>query len=84
MSSTVEYNHLIFSQKFSSVDYFFVYATGENSVFGLVQTTPDCASTPEAYIPDEGVVDTMVDDMLEAMEPQNGRICDDSDSSCDG
>ena len=28
------------------------------------------------------VVDTMVDDMLEAMEKKNGNICDDSNSIC--
>ena len=30
----------------------------------------------------EGVVDTMGDDMLDEMEWKNGKICDDSDSTC--
>ena len=30
----------------------------------------------------EGVVDTMGDDMLDEMEWKNGKIYDDSDSSC--
>ena len=28
------------------------------------------------------MVDTIVDDMLEEMELENGKICDDSDSTC--
>ena len=28
------------------------------------------------------MVDTIGDDMLEVVEPQNGNICDDSDSRC--
>ena len=31
-------------------------------------------------MPDEDVIDTMGDDMLEAMEHKNGNICDNSDS----
>ena len=35
-------------------------------------------------MPDEDVVYIMWDDMLEAMELKNGKICDESDSSCGG
>ena len=34
-------------------------------------------------MPDEEVVDTMGDDMLEEMEWENGKICDDSNYSCE-
>ena len=64
---TGEYDHLIFTQNFSSGDYLFVYATGDNSVVGLIQITPDSADISEAYIPDEYVVDTMVYAIMEAM-----------------
>ena len=33
-------------------------------------------------MPYEQVFDTMGDDMLDEMELKNGKICDDSDSSC--
>ena len=84
MSATGEGNHLIFTQKFSSSDELFVYAAGENNVVGLIQPTPDSAYTPEDYMPDNDVVDTMGDDMLEAMELKNSKICDYSYSSCVG
>ena len=45
-------------------------------------TTPEISDTPEVEIPDKYVVDTMVDERLEAMVLKNGNICDDSDSSC--
>ena len=31
---------------------------------------------------DQDVFDTRGDDMMEEMEHKNGKICDDSDSSC--
>ena len=59
MSATREDGHLIFTQKLSSGDYFFVYADGDNNVVGLVQPTPDSAYTPEAYMSDGYVIDTL-------------------------
>ena len=49
-------------------DYLFVYASDENNVVVLIQPTPESADTPEADIPDEEVVHTMGDDMLETMK----------------
>ena len=34
----------------------------------FIQLTPEIADTPEAEMPDEEVVDTMGDDILESME----------------
>ena len=84
MSSTGEDDHSFFPQKFSYSDYLFVYTDGNNNVVDLIHTTPDSADTPEACMPDEDVVDIMGDDMLEAMELKNGKICDDSDYACGG
>ena len=42
----------------------------------MIHPNPDIADIPEAYIPDEDVVDAMGDDMLEAMELKNVKICD--------
>ena len=50
----------------------------------MIQTAPDSADTLEAYIPDEDVVGTMFDDMLDLMGLKNCKICDDSDSICGG
>ena len=75
MSATREDAHLIFTQNFSSGDYLFVYAYGDNNIVGLITPTPDSEDTLEAYIPDEDVVDTMEVDILEAMELKNGNIC---------
>ena len=50
-----------------------VYASGENNVVGLIQTTTDSEYTPEAYITDEDVVSNMGDYMLEAMVPKMVR-----------
>ena len=50
MSATVEDDHLIFTQKFSSGYNLFVYAVGYNNVVGLIHPTPESADTPEAYI----------------------------------
>ena len=47
-----------------------------------MHTTPDSADTLSTYIPDEEVVGTMGDYMMEAMELKNGKICDQSDSRC--
>ena len=82
MSATVEDDHLIFTQKFFSSDYFFAFSGANNSVSGLIQTTTYSADIPVDYMPDEDLVDTMVNDMLEAMELKSGEICDDYDSSC--
>ena len=51
-------------------------------ISGLVQPTPDISDTLEADIPDEDVVDTMVDDILEEIECENGQICYDSNYRC--
>ena len=67
MFSTIEYYHLIFPKKFYSCYYFFVYYYGDNNVVGLMHTALDYADTAEDEITDEDFVDTMVDDMLEAM-----------------
>ena len=81
MSNTREYDHLVFLQKLISGDYLFVYDAGDNNAVILILTTPDSEDTPEVYIPDEGVVETMVDENLKYMECQNGNICNDYDSS---
>ena len=81
MSSTGEYDHLIFPHNLSSSDYLFVYAAGENNVVILIQNTPDSADTTDFYMTDEDVVDNMGDDIIETMERKNSNICDDSDSS---
>ena len=82
MSDTGEEDHLIFSQKLYSGDYLFVYDADDNSVVGLIYPTPDSSDTLEDYIPDEDVFDTMGDDIMEAMELKNGKICDESDNIC--
>ena len=79
MSSTKEYDHFIFPHKFSSDDYLFIYAAGDNNVVSLIYPNPDIEDTPEAYITYEDAVDTMGDDILEVMECKNGNLCDDSD-----
>ena len=66
----------MFTQNFSYGEYLFFYASGENNVVSLIQSNPDSADTPEAYITDEDVVNTTVDDILEAMEQKNGKIYD--------
>ena len=80
--STGEDDHFIFTQKISSHDCLFVYSAGDNNIFGLIQPTQDSVDTSEAYMIDNYVVDTMGDDMLEAMEPKNGKIFNDSYYSC--
>ena len=57
-----------FLYHFSSGDYLFFYAYDDNNVVGLMQPTPQRAYTPEVEILYEYVVDTMVDDLVEAME----------------
>ena len=73
---------MIFTQKFSSVGYLFVYIAGENNVVGLIYPTTDITDTMEAYMTDYDMVDTMGYNMLEAMELKNDNICDDYDYSC--
>ena len=68
MSATGEYDHLIITQNFSPGDYLFVQADGDNNDDGLTQPTPDSVYTPEAYITFDDLIDTMGDDILEAME----------------
>ena len=80
MSTTREYYHPVFPQKFSSGDYLLVYDDGDNNVVDLIHPTPYSEDTLEAYMPDGDVIDTMGDDMLEAMGRKNGKICDDTDS----
>ena len=81
ISATGEYYHLIFPQKLSSCDYSSFYASGDNC-FGLIQPTPYSAGKLESKIPDEYVVDNMVDYMMESMERKNCQIHYDSDYSC--
>ena len=59
---------MIFTQKLFPGDYLFVYSSDENNIVVLIQTTSESAYTPEYEIPDWEVVDTMGDDMMEAME----------------
>ena len=84
MSVNGEDDHLTFTQKFSSGDYLFVYAAGENNVVSLIQTNTYSEDTPDEYMSDQDVVDAMLNGMLEAMELKNGKICDDSYYSCGG
>ena len=72
----------MFSQKLYSGDYSFVYASDDNNIVVLIQTTPESADTLEDNMPYEDVVDTMGGYMLDKMECKNGKICNDSDSSC--
>ena len=73
---------MVFPQELYSGDYFFVYASDENNVVVFIQTTPESADTPENDMPDYEVFDTMVDDILEAIELKNVHMYDDSDSRC--
>ena len=66
VSTTGKDNHFNFPHNFSSGD-ILVCDTGDNSFVSLIQINPDSVDTSEAYMLDQGVVDTMVDDMLEAM-----------------
>ena len=68
MFSTGEDEHLIYPQKLSSGDNFFVCASGENNAVGLIHANTDSEDTTEAYITDEDVVDTMRYDILEVKE----------------
>ena len=68
MSTAVEDDHLIFMKKLYSDDYLFVYVSDDNNVVVLIQTTPEIADTPYADITYQEVVDTMEDDIMEAME----------------
>ena len=65
---TQEYYQLIFPHNFSSGDYSFVDATNENNIVGLIHPIQNIEDTPEDGIPYEYLVDTMVDNILEAME----------------
>ena len=65
MPTTREYAQLVFPYNFSSVDYLFLYTDDEKNVFVSIQPITESAYKPEADIPDENVVDTMVDDILE-------------------
>ena len=67
ISTTVEHDHLIFLQNFSSRDYFFLYDSDDNNVVGLIHPNPEITDTTYSEIQDEDVVDTMGYDMLEAM-----------------
>ena len=75
---------LYFLQNLYSGDYLSVYYSDENNVFVLIHPTPESTDKTEADMPYDEVVDNMVDDMLDEMEWKNGKICDDSDSSCGG
>ena len=72
----------IFSQKFYSGDYLFVYDYNDNNAAVLLQTNPEISDTPEADIPYEEVVDTMGDDTLDEIKWKRCKICDDSYSRC--
>ena len=68
MSATVEDDHLIFTQKFSSGYNLFVYAVGYNNVVGLIHTILYISDTTYDGILDKYMVDTMVDNIQETME----------------
>ena len=59
---------MVSEQRLFSGDYFCIYDYDGNNVVVLIQTTPEIVDTSEAKIIDEGVIDTMGEDMLEAME----------------
>ena len=82
MYATGEDDHFIFPQKFSSTDHSFVYADDDDNIVGVLQTTPEGADTLEFEIPDQELVDTMGDDMMEAMERKKYQVCDDFGSRC--
>ena len=65
MSTSGEDDHLIFPQKFSSGDYFFVYAADDNNVVVLIQATLESEDKLEDEILGEDVVYTMLDDILD-------------------
>ena len=67
MSTTREYYHPVFPQEFSSGDYLLVYDEGDNNVVDLIHPTPYSEDILEAHMPYGDVIDTMGDDMLEAM-----------------
>ena len=58
----------IFSQKFYSGDYLFVYYSDDNNVVVLIKPTPEGADTLEADMPYKEVVDTMGYNILDEME----------------
>ena len=68
MTATGEDDHFIFTQKLSSGHYFCVYDDADKHAVGLIQPDTDSGETMEYYIPDQGAVGTMGDDILEAME----------------
>ena len=82
MSATGEYDPFVFPHKFSSGDYYFVYAAGENNFVGLLKPTPESSYTSEAKIPYEYMVANVGEDMLEVIERKNGHIYDYSDYIC--
>ena len=47
-----------------------------------MQTNPERKDRTQDDIPHENVVDTMLDDIMEAMEHKNGDICSNYDYSC--
>ena len=67
MFSTGENRLFICPYKFYSADYFSPYDSDENNVVSLIQTILQITDKLEAGITDYDVVDTMVDDMIEAM-----------------
>ena len=46
----------------------------------MIHPIPDSADTLDVDMTDDEVADTMWDDMMEATEWKNGKMCDDSDS----
>ena len=64
---TRKYEIFICPHKFSSGDNYFVYDNDDNYVFGLIYITTESADTPDSEILGEDVVDTMGDDIIEAM-----------------
>ena len=71
-----------FSQKLFSGDYFSVYAYDENNVVVFIHPATESIDTLDDGMPYEEAVDTIVDDIIEAMEWKTFKICDESDSRC--
>ena len=51
MSTTGEYDQLVFPQKLSSDDYLFLYDYDEYNVVDLIHTTTYSSDTPDAEMP---------------------------------
>ena len=74
---------MVFPYELFSGDYRFFYASDEDNFVFLIKPTTESTDTPEAKILEYEVVDTLGDDMLEAIDWKNGKMYGDPDSSCE-